>query len=137
MCLAGSHNNSIYALEAEPANCSEIQRVTSSVFVHPLLAFCRRSPQFDTTSVLRFHRGHQPWRNFAERLPTIPELIGSVNASAFIRWTHACDPNEASLRGGKLTHLAVQGRNSRDNRRKISCLIDNQRGKGGPRWLQL
>jgi hypothetical protein len=28
-----------------------------------------------------FQRGHQPWENFAERLPTIPELIGSVNTS--------------------------------------------------------
>src|SRR6267154_4792353 len=26
-------------------NCSEIRRVTSSVFVHPLFAFCRHSPQ--------------------------------------------------------------------------------------------
>ena len=39
----------------------------------------------DTTSVLRFHRGgHQPRENFAERLPTIPELIGAVNTSAFV-----------------------------------------------------
>jgi len=30
-----------------------------------------------------FHRGHQPWENFAERLPTNPELIGSVNTGAF------------------------------------------------------
>ena len=26
-------------------NCSKIRKVTSSVFIHPLFAFCRRSPQ--------------------------------------------------------------------------------------------
>jgi hypothetical protein len=26
-------------------NCSEIRSVTCSVFIHPLFAFCRRSPQ--------------------------------------------------------------------------------------------
>ena len=49
--------------------------------------FIRFLPPFtttDTTSVLRFHRGHQPSENFVERLPTIPELIGAVNTSAFV-----------------------------------------------------
>src|SRR5258706_10791141 len=59
-------------------NCSEIQGVTSSVFVHPLFAFCRHSPQL----ILRLyyvHRGHQPWEipspngaNFAEPIADHP-----------------------------------------------------------------
>ena len=64
-------------------NCSEIRSVTSSLFIHRLFAFCRHSPQL----MLRLdyvHRGHQPWENFAGRLPTNPELIGSVNTWAFI-----------------------------------------------------
>jgi hypothetical protein len=53
-------------------------------FHSPFIRFLPPFAAIDTTSVLRFHRGHQPWENFAERLPTIPELIGSVNTSAFV-----------------------------------------------------
>jgi hypothetical protein len=28
-----------------------------------------------------FHRGHEPWENFAERSPIISELIDSINTS--------------------------------------------------------
>jgi len=70
-------------------NCSEIRSVTSSVFLHCLFAFCRRSPQL----ILRLYyvfiaaisRGRyllQLGTNLAERLPTIWELLGSVNTSA-------------------------------------------------------
>jgi hypothetical protein len=53
-------------------------------FYSPFIRFLPPFAAIDTTSVLRFHRGHQPWENFAERLPTISELIDSVNASAFV-----------------------------------------------------
>src|SRR6266481_7755278 len=62
-------------------NCSEIRRVTSSVFVHPLFAFCRHSPQLILRLHYVFHRGHEPWENFAERSPIISELIDSINTS--------------------------------------------------------
>jgi hypothetical protein len=72
-------------------NCSEIWSVTSSVFIHSLFAFLPPFATTDTSSVLRFHRGHQPWEttngaNLAERLPAIRELFGSVNTSAFYRY---------------------------------------------------
>src|SRR6266853_6308614 len=65
-------------------NCSEIRRVTSSVFVHPLFAFCRHSPQLILRLHYVFHRGHEPWENFAERSPIISELIDSINTSVFV-----------------------------------------------------
>jgi hypothetical protein len=72
-------------------NCSEIRGVTSAVFIRPLFAFCRRSPQL----ILRLYYvfiaatavGDTSTNgvNLAERLPTIRELLGSVNASALHR----------------------------------------------------
>jgi len=64
-------------------NCSKSRCATSSVFVHRLFAFCRHSPQL----ILRlYYVSSRPSAvgNFAERLPTIPELIDSVNTSAFL-----------------------------------------------------
>jgi hypothetical protein len=46
-----------------------------SFTVYSLFAAIRRNRYYVCTT---FHRGHQPWENFTERLPTIPELIGSA-----------------------------------------------------------
>jgi hypothetical protein len=60
-----------------------LQRNPKSHFLSFRSPFTRFLPPFaatDTTSVLRFHRGHQPWENFAERLPTIhPESAAIAN----------------------------------------------------------
>ena len=66
-------------------NCSKIRSVTSSVFIHPLFAFCRCSPQLILRLYYVFATAISRGRylangtNFAKRLPTIPELNGSVN----------------------------------------------------------
>jgi hypothetical protein len=48
-------------------------------FRSPFIRFLPPFAAIDTASVLGFHRGRQRRENFAERLLTIPELIGSVN----------------------------------------------------------
>ncbi len=67
-------------------NCSKIQRATSSVLVRAMLTFCRHSLRLYYVFIAAISRGrylHQR-ANFAERLPTISELIGSINTSAFV-----------------------------------------------------
>jgi hypothetical protein len=71
-------------------NCSEIRGVTSAVFTHPLFAFCRHSPQlilrlyYVFIAAIRRGRYLHQRRHSPNRLPTIPELIGSINTSAFV-----------------------------------------------------
>jgi hypothetical protein len=64
--------------------------------------------------------GNQPRENFAERLPTIPELIGSVNAGAFTG-TDSLNHNRVGENGSQSsTHdgvgIMVTGAGTNENR---------------------
>jgi hypothetical protein len=73
-------------------NRSKIQRATSSVFVRAMLTFCRHSPQLILRLYYVFIAAISPGRYLHQRgqlrrsVATIPELIVSLNTSAFYQY---------------------------------------------------